>query len=134
MGGFTIPAPPAAAPTTQTGIANLPHPTVASGTSCATCHAGGAGGKQAIGYDHASALINAACSACHEAGSNLVGTAWNGHTTQAAGAGDTRPFTLTSIVAHKGGPGGDTCTVTAPTTSTRSSAASATRCRPARAR
>jgi hypothetical protein len=43
-----------------------------------------------------------------------VGTAWNGATSQGSGAGDTRPFTLTSIVAHKGGPGGDRCTVTAP--------------------
>jgi hypothetical protein len=72
------------------------------------------GGKQAQGYDHASALANAACSACHEAGSNLVATAWNGATSQGAGAGDTRPFTLASIVAHRGGPGGDQCTVTAP--------------------
>lgn len=113
VGGFTIPAPPATTPTTQTGIANLPHPTVPTGGSCATCHTGGVGGKKAIGYDHASALINQACSACHEAGSNLVGTVWNGATSEAAGAGDTRPFTLTSVVARKGGLGGDTCTVTA---------------------
>jgi hypothetical protein len=114
VGGFAIPLPPATAATTQAGIASLPHPTVATGTSCATCHAGGVGGKQAIGYDHASALINANCSACHEAGSNLVGTAWNRATTQSTGGGDTRPFTLTTIVAHKGGAGGDSCTITLP--------------------
>jgi hypothetical protein len=72
------------------------------------------GATNAVGYDHASALATTACSACHEAGSNLVGTAWNGATVQGSGAGDTRPFTLTSIVAHKGGAGGDSCTVTAP--------------------
>jgi hypothetical protein len=110
VGGFTVPAPPATAAATQPGIANLPHPTVAAGTSCATCHTGGAGGKNAIGYDHVSALASAACNACHEAGSNLVGTAWNRATSQSAGAGDTRPFTLTSIVATRSGSG--SCTIT----------------------
>jgi hypothetical protein len=114
VGGFAIPQPPATVAATQAGIANLPHPAVATGTSCTTCHAGGVGGKKAMGYDHASALANAACSACHEAGSNLVGTTWNGATAEGSGAGDTRPFTLTSVLAQKGGIGGDRCTVTAP--------------------
>jgi len=112
VGGFAIPLPPATVTTTQSGIANLPHPTVGTGTTCATCHSGGIGGKQAKGYDHASALINSACSSCHEAGSNLVGTVWNRATAQAAGAGNTRPFTLTSVVAQEGGVGGGTCTIT----------------------
>ncbi len=112
VGGFAIPLPPATTATMQAGIANLPHPALGSGTTCATCHAGGVGGRQARGYDHASALINSACTACHEAGSNLVGTVWNGATAQASGAGNTRPFTLTSLVAHKGGPGGDSCNLT----------------------
>jgi hypothetical protein len=110
VGGFAIPRPPASAATTQAGIANLPHPTVQAGASCATCHAGGVGGKQATGYDHASALAAATCSACHEAGSNLVGTAWSG-TTQAGGAGDTRPYPLTTLLASRGR---DTCTITLP--------------------
>ncbi|MBX7114522.1 MAG: hypothetical protein K1X64_09380 [Myxococcaceae bacterium] len=77
VGGFTIAAPPAAAGTVQGGIADLPHPTVAAGTDCTTCHASASGGRRAVGYDHASNLINANCRACHEAGSDLVGTAWN---------------------------------------------------------
>ncbi len=77
VGGFTIAVPPAAAGTVQGGIANLPHPTVAAGTACTACHAAASGGRRAIGYDHASSLINANCRACHEAGSDLVGTAWN---------------------------------------------------------
>ncbi len=113
VGGFAITRPPAATATTQTGIANLPHPTPGAGMTCATCHAGGVGGKKAIGYDHASALANSACSACHEAGSNLLGTAWNGATTQGAGAGDTRPYTLTTITATRGTNGGS-CTITLP--------------------
>ena len=100
VGGFLIPRPPAAnTTTTQTGISNLPHPST-NGVACSTCHSGGGGGKNAIGYDHASSLINSNCRSCHEAGSNLVGTAWNGATTQSSGAGDTRPFTLTSVVAR----------------------------------
>jgi hypothetical protein len=94
VGNFPISQPPASSPTTQTGINALPHPTVGT-TPCATCHTGGVGGTKAIGYDHASTLINSNCSSCHEAGSNLVGTVWNGATTEATGAGDTRPYTTT---------------------------------------
>jgi hypothetical protein len=65
-------------------------------TSCATCHSGGKGGKNALGYDHASSVISANCNACHEAGSNLVGTAWNG-ATAVPGAGDTRAYTLNGV-------------------------------------
>jgi hypothetical protein len=115
VGGFAIPLPPASTATTQAGIASLPHPSTVTGTgaavACATCHQGGMGGKGAIGYDHASTLINSNCGACHEAGSNLIGTPWNGATTQASGAGDTRPYTLTSIRATRGG---DSCNVTTP--------------------
>jgi hypothetical protein len=111
VGGFAIPQPPATLATTQAGIANLPHPTLATGATCATCHTGGIGGKRASGYDHLSALANSACSACHEAGSDLVGTVWNGSPTQSAGAGDTRPTTLTSLRAVRG-TGGDSCTLT----------------------
>ena len=93
VGGFPIPQPPATSATTQLGIASLPHPSVASGVACTTCHSSPSGSKPATGYDHASALINANCASCHEAGSNLVGTVWNGTTVQASGAGDTRPFT-----------------------------------------
>ena len=100
VGGFTIPNPPAPTGTSpmQGGIMSLPHPTVVMG-QCVTCHTTSSGGKNALGYDHASASILTNCSSCHEAGSNLVGTPWNGATAQASGAGDTRPFTLTSIVA-----------------------------------
>ena len=93
VGGFIIPQPPASSTTTQSGIANLPHPPVPTGVACTTCHLSASGGKPATGYDHASTLITNNCSSCHEAGSNLVGTPWNGATTQAAGLGDTRPFT-----------------------------------------
>ena len=96
VGGFPIPQPPAAQATIQAGINNLPHPTVGTGTSCTTCHASSSGGKNALGYDHASGL-STNCAACHEAGSNLVGTTWNGTTIEAAGVGDTRPFTITSL-------------------------------------
>ena len=100
VGGFTIPVPPAtAAGTVQTGIANLPHPPVAMGVACTTCHTQASGGRRAFGYPHASTtLILNNCNSCHEAGSDLVGTPWNGATTTATGAGDTRPFTLTSVV------------------------------------
>jgi len=110
VGGFAIPNPPATVATTQAGIANLPHPTLAAGATCASCHTGGVGGKRAIGYDHLSALASSACSACHEAGSNLVGTTWNGSATLAGGAGDTRPTTITSLKATKGS--GSSCTLT----------------------
>jgi hypothetical protein len=103
VGGFPIPQPPATSTTTQAGIPNLPHPSVSAGVSCTTCHSSATGGKQAIGYDHKSTLINSNCNACHEAGSNLVGTKWNGATSQSAGAGDTRPFTIVGLVpAFKG--------------------------------
>ncbi len=100
VGGFTIPVPPATtAGTVQTGIASLPHPPVATGVACTVCHTQAAGGRRAFGYPHASTtLINNKCNACHEAGSDLVGTVWNGATTIGAAAGDTRPFTLTSVV------------------------------------
>jgi hypothetical protein len=111
VGGFTVPAPPASAPVLQVGIGNLPHPT--SSSTCASCHTGGTGGKGAIGYDHASSLVTTSCNACHEAGTNLIGTKWNGATSASSGAGDSRPFTLTSITARRG-TGGDTCTVTYP--------------------
>ena len=101
VGGFTVSSPPAPAGTTQPGIMSLPHPSMSAG-DCTTCHDSSGGGKNAKGYDHASALISANCGACHEAGSNLVKTAWNGATTTATGAGDTRPFSLTSLVATFG--------------------------------
>jgi hypothetical protein len=84
---------------------------VATGTPCTTCHVTASGGKQAIGYDHASTLITANCNSCHEAGSNLVNPVWNGATTLAAGAGDTRPFTVT---ANKATFSGNTCNFTNP--------------------
>jgi hypothetical protein len=101
IGGFTIPDPPSSPPSTQ-DVFVLPHPDTALAT-CATCHTGGVGGKGAIGYDHASPFAMASCDACHEAGSDLVGTVWNGVTSQSAGAGDTRPITLASVPAtYKG--------------------------------
>jgi hypothetical protein len=96
VGGFTIPQPPAASPTIQPGINNLPHPAV-NGVACTACHTNPSGGRSAIGYDHLSTLINTNCRSCHEAGTNLIGTVWNGATAQASGAGDSRPFTLTSV-------------------------------------
>ena len=99
VGGFPIPQPPETVAKTQLGINNLPHPTVAPGVSCTVCHATASGGKNANGYDHASQLINTNCGSCHEAGSNLVGSTWNGASSESSGAGDTRPFTLTSVRA-----------------------------------
>jgi hypothetical protein len=100
VGGFTIAQPPETTAKVEPGIMNLPHP---AGTVCTSCHASASGGTNANGYDHASAgLIALSCDACHEAGSNLVGTVWNGATAAASGAGDTRPFTLTSVVATFG--------------------------------
>ncbi|HET6410698.1 MAG TPA: hypothetical protein VFG53_01475 [Anaeromyxobacter sp.] len=110
VGGFAIPQPPATTPSTQTGITNLPHPSTAT-LACSTCHTGGVGGTGAIGYDHASTLINTNCNSCHEAGTNLVGTLWNGSTTQSGGAGDSRPYTITSLTATRGG---DSCKITTP--------------------
>ena len=100
VGGFTVSQPPATTTTTQVGINNLPHPTVGAGVLCTTCHTSAAGGKNAIGYDHLSPLIATNCNSCHEAGTNLIGTLWNGATSEAAGLGDSRPFTLSSVVAH----------------------------------
>src|SRR5256885_11221063 len=54
VGGFTISQPPAATSVLQTGVANLPHPSVAAGVACTACHATAAGGKNAIGYDQLS--------------------------------------------------------------------------------
>ena len=111
VGGFTISNPPAGnTTTTQKGITNLPHPTVGS-QACTACHVTAAGGRNAIGYDHSSALNNANCNACHEAGSDLVNPVWNRATSQSSGAGDTRPFTIASLSAKKGG---SSCTVTFP--------------------
>jgi len=93
VGEFTIAQPPATTSTTQAGINNLPHPTVGT-TACTVCHSTAAGSKPALGYDHGSALIAGNCSACHEAGSDLVATVWNGASTTSAGQGDTRPFTV----------------------------------------
>jgi cytochrome c551/c552 len=103
VGGFAITQPPATTATTQLGINNLPHPTVGTGVACTSCHATAAGGKSAIGYDHLSTLINSNCGACHEAGTNLIGTLSNGATSQSAIAGDSRPYTLTSVTARFGG-------------------------------
>ena len=109
VGGFIISKPPAAnTTTTQAGISNLPHPTVGS-QACTACHTSSGGGRKAIGYDHGSTLENAACNACHEAGSDLVNPVWNGSTSQSSGAGDSRPFTISSLKATKGG---SSCTVT----------------------
>ena len=99
VGGFTVSQPPASSALLQTGIGNLPHPTVAVGVACTTCHATSTGGKGARGYDHLSTLINSNCNSCHEAGTNLIGTLWNGATAQSAGAGDSRPYTLASVLA-----------------------------------
>lgn len=99
VGGFTVPAPPATTPYVQTGIANLPHPAVPTGTPCTACHAQAAGGRRAKGYDHLSTLINGKCNTCHETGSDLVETPWNGATTRTAGAGDTRCITLATVPA-----------------------------------
>ncbi len=98
VGGFTI----TGTSSTQTGIANLPHPTVGS-QACTVCHASAGGGRHAIGYDHASSLIGSNCNACHEMGSDLVGTPYNGNTTLTGVLGDTRPYGVVSVPANKGG-------------------------------
>jgi hypothetical protein len=104
VGGFTIARPPATGTSLQAGIANLPHPSVTSaGTTCTDCHSSPMGGRKAIGYDHKSSLINSNCNSCHEAGSDLVSAAWNGVTSTSAGAGDTRPFTITGLVPSTNG-------------------------------
>jgi hypothetical protein len=88
LGGYTIP-PGAGA--TQPVVNTAPHST---NTTCTACHTGGAGAKNAIGYDHSSTV--ASCNTCHEAGSNDLSPVWNGATAQASGLGDTRPYTLTA--------------------------------------
>lgn len=99
VGGFTIPAPPAATPTMQPAVSGIAHPST-GGAACATCHGSGGGGRSAIGYDHAPvAPITNHCNACHEAGSDLVSPVWNGATM----TGDTRPFTLASVRASFSG-------------------------------
>ncbi len=102
VGGFNVTSPPAASGTVEMPIMGLAHPTVASGTACTTCHASSGGGKNAFGYDHASPLIASQCSACHETGSDLIGTPWNNATVESGGAGDTRPWTLASVTALHG--------------------------------
>jgi len=103
IGGFPISRPPATAATTQSGVNNVPHPAVPVGVACIDCHATAAGGRSAHGYDHASPTINNTCNACHEAGSDLVASPWNGATAEVNGAGDTRPFTLASVTARFSG-------------------------------
>jgi hypothetical protein len=99
VGGFTVPQPPASnANTTEAAVANLPHPNPGA-NACTACHSSSSGGKNAIGYDHASSVENNHCSACHEAGSNLIGTLYNGSTSQGGGKGDSRPFNITSLTA-----------------------------------
>src|SRR5207237_10644483 len=58
VGGFTISQPPATTAALQTGIANLPHPTVAVGVACTSCHAPETGGRGATGYVHMSTLLD----------------------------------------------------------------------------
>jgi hypothetical protein len=98
VGGFAVPQPPATAANTQAGIPNLPHPSIGNGGACLNCHGQATGSKPASGYDHASPLIATNCNSCHEAGSDLVAVPWNGSTTAAGGAGDTRPFTIVGLV------------------------------------
>ncbi len=111
VGGFVIGQPPAANATTlQAGLNNLPHPVIPRGASCTSCHTSGSGGRGARGYDHALAP-STGCAACHEAGSDLVGSPWTpdpaatqlaaqcgrGGGTIADRGGDTRPVGLTSL-------------------------------------
>jgi hypothetical protein len=114
VGGFNISEPPETSVVVEPNIANLPHPN-ATPSGCTTCHTTGTyvapsqGGTAAAGYDHASAAENNGCNSCHEAGTNLLSTGWNGSTTQAGAAGDSRPYTLTSVRAYYSG---DSCNVT----------------------
>jgi hypothetical protein len=81
VGGFTISRPPATSTTTQTGIANLPHPPVATGVACTTCHpAASSGHRNASGYPHTSSLIASKCNACHEAGTDLLAVTYSSTT------------------------------------------------------
>src|SRR5205823_13590172 len=117
VGGFTIAQPPAAnATTTQAGLSNLAHPAVPNATPCTTCHTQSSGGRGAFGYDHALAP-STGCAACHEAGSDLVGSAWalnasgaasvspqcvRGVGTIADRGGDTRPIGVASLACSAG--------------------------------
>ncbi len=112
IGGFTIANPPVAGVTETPNT--IPHPAVASGETCATCHVTNTpmtGAKNTIGYDHALAPATG-CAECHEAGSNLLGTPWTlnasgavqlratcgkGSGNVADRAGDTRPIGITGI-------------------------------------
>ncbi len=96
VGGFTIPVD-GSTEATET----LPHPSTASGATCATCHGNGYT-AHSTGYDHAG-LGAGSCNGCHEAGSPFLGSPWNGATNASGGAGDTRPTTLSSVTACKGG-------------------------------
>jgi hypothetical protein len=122
VGGFSIAMPPASAAATQAGVNGLAHPAIPSGASCTTCHVQASGGRGAFGYDHASAP-NTACSSCHEAGSDLVGTPWTLNATGATNlsatcamgggsvadrGGDTRPVGLSSLACSSGATG-QTC-------------------------
>lgn len=112
VGGFFIAQPPAPnATTNQPGLNGLPHPALASGTACTACHTQSGGGRNAFAYDHASAPVTG-CAACHEAGSDLVGTRWalnapgaaqttaqcgRGGGTIADRGGDTRPIGIAAL-------------------------------------
>ena len=95
LGGYTIP-PGAGA--TQPVVNSAPHST---NTTCTACHTGGAGAKNAIGYDHSSTV--ASCNTCHEAGSNDLSPVWNASASMSGGLGDTRPYTLTATVYSRKG-------------------------------
>jgi hypothetical protein len=111
VGGFSISVPPASPGTTQAGLNGLSHPAIPAGGSCTSCHTTSAGGRGAHGYDHALAPATG-CSACHEAGSDLVGTPWTlnapgatqatAQCTRGGGSiadrgGDTRPVGISSL-------------------------------------
>jgi len=103
VGAGSPSATPAATVTTQLGINNLPHPNV--GPVWSHLLPRDFSRRQiAIGYDHLSPLINTNCGSCHEAGTNLIGTLWNGATAQASGAGDSRPITLASVTGKRPSP------------------------------
>jgi hypothetical protein len=110
VGGFVVPSPPGDGGL-EPGVNGLFHPAVPAGASCTTCHATSSGGRGAFGYDHSGAPTGA-CSACHEAGSDLVGSPWvlnapgavmvaatcaKGSGTIADRGGDTRPVGLSSL-------------------------------------
>jgi hypothetical protein len=66
-------------------------------------------GKPTKGYTHTPYANIVKCNTCHESGSKDVNALWNGATTLAAGAGDTRPISVTTFAAKKGG---SSCTIT----------------------